>query len=101
MSVAALLADRAENRRRAALERLWVPASARAQSSAPPNLFTLITVLGISERERELLRTMVRLSEATQQFEIAADEDTLNDPRWPTDVRKPTRGEVRSLVGAD
>jgi hypothetical protein len=56
---------------------------------------------GLSERERELVETIVRLSEGREPFEIAPGEDTLNDPRWPTDVRKPTRDEVRVLVGRE
>lgn len=61
-------------------------------------LSTLIPMVPLSERERELLGTMVALSEGRQSFEIRAGEDTLGDPRWPAEVRKPTRDEVRSLV---
>jgi hypothetical protein len=53
----------------------------------------------LSERERELLRTIVTLSEGRQPFEIQAMEDAPDDQRWPAEVRKPTRDEVRSLVG--
>jgi len=56
-------------------------------------------MVALSERERELLATMVTLSEGDQPFEIQAGEDTLDDPRWPVEVRRPTRDEVRSLVG--
>jgi hypothetical protein len=52
----------------------------------------------LSERDRELLEMMVSLSEGGEPLEIAGGEDTLNDPRWPGEVRKPTRDEVRSLV---
>src|SRR5215211_1146390 len=41
---------------------------------------------------------MVSLSEGGKPFEIAVGDDTLNDSRWPTEVRKPIRHEVRSLV---
>jgi hypothetical protein len=53
----------------------------------------------LSERERELLETMVTLSEGDQPFEIQPGDDALDDPRWPPGVRQPSREEVRSLVG--
>lgn len=53
----------------------------------------------LNDRERELLETMVTLSEGDQPFEIPAGRDTVDDPRWPDEVRRPTRDEVRSLVG--
>ena len=62
-------------------------------------LSTLIPMVDLSDRECELLETMVRISEAGEPFEIPAGEDTLTDPRWPAEVPKPTRVEVRSLVG--
>lgn len=52
----------------------------------------------LSDREREILEAMLGLSEATQPLEIHAGDDTLADPRWPPNVPKPTREEVRSLV---
>jgi hypothetical protein len=52
----------------------------------------------LSDRERELLGTMVTFSEGGQPFEIQAGEDTPDDARWPAEVRKPTRDEVRSLL---
>jgi hypothetical protein len=55
----------------------------------------------LSEREGEILETMVSLSERGDPFEIAPGEDILNDARWPGEVRKPTRDEVRSLVGRE
>lgn len=54
-------------------------------------------MVALSERERELLGTMVTLSDGGQPFEIQSGEDTLADPRWPGEVRKPTRDEIRSL----
>jgi len=56
-------------------------------------------MIDLSDRERELLEMMVRLSEAGEPFEIPVGDDILNDPRWPADVRKPTSDEVRALVG--
>lgn len=53
----------------------------------------------LNEREREILEAMVGASEAGEPFEIPPGEDTLSDPRWPREVRKPSREEVRSLVG--
>jgi hypothetical protein len=58
-------------------------------------------MVDLSEREREILGTMVALSERGQSFEIQPSEDTLEDPRWPAEVRKPDREEVRSLVGRE
>src|SRR3954454_11986204 len=53
----------------------------------------------LGDRERELLETMVTLSEEDgQPFEIGAGCDTLSDTRWPATVRKPGREEVRSLL---
>jgi hypothetical protein len=45
----------------------------------------------LSERERELLETMLNLSEAAQPLEIRAGDDTLTDSPWPSDVIRPTR----------
>jgi hypothetical protein len=55
----------------------------------------------LSEREREILEAMVGTLKAGEPFEIPAGHDTLSDPRWPTEVQKPSRDEVRSLVGRD
>ncbi len=51
----------------------------------------------LSERERELLETMVTLAAGNEPFEIKPGEDALDDQRWPPQVREPTREEVRSL----
>jgi hypothetical protein len=56
---------------------------------------------GLSERERELLQTMVIVSAPADLFEIPLGADTLEDPRWPKEVREPSREEVRSLVARD
>lgn len=55
----------------------------------------------LSDRERQLVETMVTVSEADQPFEIGAGEDALDDPRWPAAVPPPTREEVRALVSRD
>ncbi len=44
---------------------------------------------------------MVTISEGDQPFEIPAGRDTLDDLRWPPEVQKPTRDEVRLLVGQE
>lgn len=55
----------------------------------------------LTERERELLRTMVVLSDGGQTFELRPGDDTLNDHRWPSDLPQPTRNDIRSLVARD
>ena len=56
----------------------------------------------LSERQRELATTMVALSEEdTAPLEIGPGQDTLDDPRWPGAVPKPSRDEIRSIVGME
>jgi hypothetical protein len=64
-------------------------------------LTTLMPMDPLSEHEREVLGTMVALSEGGRPLEIPAGEDTLDEPGWPADVRKPTRAEIRAWIGRE
>lgn len=57
----------------------------------------------LSGRDNEILRTLVQLWESSghQPFHLAPDADTLDHTAWPDGVAKPTRKEVRALVGRD
>jgi hypothetical protein len=55
----------------------------------------------LTGRETEILKTLLRLSEASDDavFDIPPGADRLGPPTWPADSPGPTRDEVRELVG--
>jgi hypothetical protein len=60
-------------------------------------------VIELSERDTEILETLVGLSggEADWYFEIPVGADRIPSPPWPGSVQSPHREEIRSLVNRD
>lgn len=51
-----------------------------------------------TDREREIMETLARITEAPDVFAIGPGEGVLSDPRWPDAIARPTSDEVRQLV---